>query len=76
MLQFALLRGLINYSAFFLVRIEEITIFVENILTMNAILQTPSKNVVTATRLKEEGYMTLEQSKAIIAKKIQDHFHK
>jgi len=43
---------------------------------MNTILQTPAKNIVKTTRLKEEGYMTLEQSKAIIAKKIQDHFHK
>ena len=43
---------------------------------MKAILRTPAKNVVSITRLKKEGYMTLEQSKAIIAKKIQDHFHK
>jgi len=43
---------------------------------MNSILQTPAKNIITSTRLKEEGYMTLEQSKKIISKKIQDHFHK
>ena len=48
-----------------------------NILPKNMlILCPPEKNIVTTTRLKEEGYMTLEQSKAIIAKKIQDHFHK
>ena len=40
---------------------------------MNAILQSPTKTIVTTSRLKEEGYMTLEQSKAIIAKKIQSH---
>ncbi len=43
---------------------------------MNAILQKPVRDFVTSARLKEEGYMTLEQSKAIISKKIQDHFHK
>ena len=43
---------------------------------MNAIPQNPAKNIVTTSCLKEDGYMTLEQSKTIIAKKIQDHFHK
>ena len=43
---------------------------------MNTILRTPSKSITTSARLKKEGYMTLEQSKAIISKKIQDHFHK
>jgi hypothetical protein len=43
---------------------------------MNAILQKSTEKVVTSTRLKADGYMTLEQSKAIISRKIQDHFHK
>lgn len=60
----------------FFVRIVKITIFAKKNQNMNTILQTPAKNIVKTTRLKEEGYMTLEQSKAIIAKKIQDHFHK
>ena len=64
-----------KYLIFF-VLLSLIRIFAKKKQTMNAILQTPAKNIVTTTRLKEEGYMTLEQSKAIIAKKIQDHFHK
>jgi len=43
---------------------------------MNAILQNPTQKIVPTTYLNEKGYMTLEQSKAIISKKIQDHFHK
>ena len=43
---------------------------------MNAILQKSATDFITSTELKEKGYMTLEQSKAIISKKIQEHFHK
>lgn len=43
---------------------------------MNAILQKPVKDFITSTQLEKKGYMTLEQSKAIISKKIQEHFHK
>ena len=43
---------------------------------MNAILQKPVKDFITSTQLAKKGYMTLEQSKAIISKKIQEHFHK
>lgn len=43
---------------------------------MNAILQKPLKNIIPSAQLKAEGYMTLDQSKAIISKKIQAHFHK
>ena len=55
---------------------DSLRIFAKKKQTMNAILRTPAKNIVTSARLKKEGYMTLEQSKAIISKKIQDHFHK
>ena len=43
---------------------------------MNAILQKSTKDFISSAHLSENGYMTLEQSKAIISKKIQDHFHK
>lgn len=43
---------------------------------MNVILQKSAKSFITSTQLEEKGYMTLEQSKAIISKKIQEHFHK
>lgn len=43
---------------------------------MNVVPQKSTKDCVSSTHLKAEGYMTLEQSKAIISKKIQEHFHK
>ena len=63
-------------SAKFFVRKGENHIFAKKHTTMNAILQKSAKNFITSTQLEEKGYMTLEQSKAIISKKIQEHFHK
>ena len=43
---------------------------------MNAVLHNQTQKIVPKTYLQEKGYMTLEHSKTIISKKIQDHFHK
>ncbi len=42
---------------------------------MNAVLHNPTPKIVSGTDLKEKGYMTLEQSKTIISKKIEDACH-